>query len=78
MTHVLTPAPRKYSYNFACDVCNKIFNPDYTALSDKTNLTVKSISPYVTFFYIGDDLVAMYDETSGDLWGAWSYGKGEN
>ena len=29
MSNVLYPAPRTYSYNFACDVVEKLFNPNY-------------------------------------------------
>lgn len=71
MKNVLYPAPRKFSYNIACDVLEKKFNPDYNLGEMDTIFTIKAINPNVTFFYIGDELVAMFDEISGDLWGAW-------
>ncbi len=71
MKNVLYPAPRTYSYNIACDVLEKNFNPNYAPLSDESVFTLKHLNAYVTLFYIGDELIAMYDETTGDLWGAW-------
>ena len=73
MTNTLYPMPRKYSYNFACDVVEKIYNPNYWDIWDstkeyKTPVTYKSINDSVTFYYVDGDLVAMYDEVSGDLW----------
>lgn len=65
-------APRKFSYNIACDALEREFNPNYNALDGMNSVfTIKHINADVTFFYIGTDLVAMYDESSGDLWGAW-------
>ena len=73
MANVLTPAPRTYSFNIACDVLERNFNPAYRALDDSIGsvFTLKAVNDSVTLFYIGSDLVAMYDEASGDLWGAW-------
>lgn len=72
MMNTLYPSPRKFSYNIACDVLEKKFNPNYHALEDMNSVfTIKHINSDVTFFYIGTELVAVYDETSGDLWGAW-------
>lgn len=72
MSNVLYPAPRTYSYNFACDVVEKLFNPNYFVdLADPykdSPITPKYLNEYVTYFYVGGELVAMYDETSGDLW----------
>ena len=70
--NTLYPAPRKFSYNIACDVLEKAFNPNYHALDGLNSVfTIKHVNADVTFFYIGDELVAVYDENSGDLWGAW-------
>lgn len=71
MKNVLYPAPRTYSYNIACDVLEKNFNPNYSPLADESVFTLKHLNAYVTLFYIGDELIAMYDESTGDLWGAW-------
>lgn len=67
--NTLYPVPRKFSYNFACDALEKAFNPNYTFFGEiDTVFTLKHINDSVTFFYIDDELVAVYDEASGDLW----------
>ena len=68
MSNTLYPVERKFSYNFACDALEKAFNPNYRFGMDETIFTLKHINESVTFFYIADELVAMYDEVSGDLW----------
>lgn len=70
MSKILYPAPRKYSYNFACDVVEKIYNPDYTPLAEPVDSPVKAshLNDTVTFFYVDGELVAVYDEMSGDLY----------
>ena len=81
MASTLLPAPKKYSYNFACDIVDKIFNDGNEwrkASGDNSHpdkVVVKHINSNVTFFYnLENELIAMYDEASGDLWGAWSLG----
>ena len=69
MTKLLYPAPRKYSYNFACDVVEKLFNPSYTPLGEwETCIRHENVNDSVTYFYLDDELVAVYDEASGDLY----------
>lgn len=70
MNNLLYPAPRTYSYNFACDVVEKLYNPNYKPLAEPVDSPVscKTINATVTYFYVNGDLVAVYDETSGFLW----------
>ena len=78
MKNALYPVDRKFSYNIACDALEKAFNPNYRFGMDTSVFTLKHLDP-VTFFYIGDELVAVYDEASGDLWVAMEktlFGKG--
>lgn len=68
-TNLLYPAPRTYSYNMACDVVEKLYNPNYKPLGDcfDTPVTPKHINDSVTYYYVNGDLVAVYDEVSGNL-----------
>ena len=73
MKNVLYPIPRTFSYNTACDKVEHLYNPNYWDIwnSEKeytTPVEHKNINDAVTFFYVNGDLVAMYDEVSGDLW----------
>ena len=73
MKNVLYPFPRTFSYNMACDKVEELFNPDYRDIWNgkkefTTPVKAKSINDNVTFFYINGELIAMYDEISGDLW----------
>lgn len=70
MVGTLYSSPRTYSYNFACDVVEKLYNPNYRTLAEDFDSPVKAspINSYVTFFYVNDELVAVYDEISGNLY----------
>ena len=62
------PLPRTYSYNFACDVVDKLYNPNYKPLCDDSPITVKHINSDVTYYYLNGEQIAIYEERSGLLW----------
>ena len=70
MANILYPFPRTFSFNGACDKIEQLYNPNYRPLADDMNTPVKasSINDSVTFFYVNGELVAVYDEVSGDLY----------
>ena len=69
MTNLLYFAPRTYSYNMACDVVEKLYNPNYKPLDDclDSPVTHTHINDSVTYYFVNGDLVAVYDEASGNL-----------
>lgn len=69
MANTLYPFPRTFSFNGACDKVEQLYNPNYVPLNEDFNSPIKPrfINDYVTYYYVNDELVAVYDEISGNL-----------